>query len=160
QHELGPLAVPGRIDRVHDDGTAAGRAHDVVAVHRVAAHPCHAVALLHGLLQPALEGAHFPACIAQLACNLAADASRRAEHQRHHSACHDPSPFCRIAMANSGHGVVQKELANMMYPLYIHAWTTTWDGSFTARSWACCGKGRSPAPHARWASPSPRWGGM
>src|SRR5262249_29578396 len=116
---------------------AARRTHDVVPVHRVAAHPGHAVAPLLGPLQAALESAHFPACIAQLTRHLAANATRRAQHQCHLSACHVPSPLNRIAMANSGSALHQKELPNTMQQLYISAWTTTWAGSSTVPFSVC-----------------------
>jgi hypothetical protein len=49
---------------VHNDGAAFCGGQHIVAVHRVAAHPDHAVAQLNLLLTAAAQCAHCPACVA------------------------------------------------------------------------------------------------
>ena len=95
QHQLCPTAVARRIDCMHDDRAAAGRAQHVVPVHRVTADPGDAVALLLVARQPALERTHLPPRTAQLSRDLTTDAAAGAKHQ--YRSCllrrHDVSPF-------------------------------------------------------------------
>jgi hypothetical protein len=87
--------------------SAARGAHHLFAIHRIAAHPRDAVALLYGLLQAALERAHFPARVAQLARHFAAYAAGCTEHQCHVSVRHDLSPVRKSGLGwrHSGHRV-------------------------------------------------------
>ena len=64
-----------------DDRTALGRIGTRRRDSCVATQPGHAVPALHRLLRAALQCAHLPAGVAQLARHLAADAAGGAEDQ-------------------------------------------------------------------------------
>jgi hypothetical protein len=76
----GPVAVTGRIHRVHDQRAAIGGGQYVVGDHRVAAHPVDAVRA-SCRRQLAHHRADQPAGGGQLACHFAADAAVRAQYQ-------------------------------------------------------------------------------
>ncbi len=79
QHELRPVAIARRVDRVQDRRDAArGAAHRGV-VHRVAFDPFHA--RIEAGAQLARQPAHLPAVAQQCPRGFAADAAGRAEHQ-------------------------------------------------------------------------------
>ncbi|MDQ1119481.1 hypothetical protein QE438_000621 [Pseudoxanthomonas sp. SORGH_AS 997] len=121
-----------------DDGPAAARgAQDIVAVHRVAALPGDAIALLGHRVQAALEGPDAPARIAQLASDFAADAAAGAQDQRSfvRRDIHGAASFLSMGGRQRRPDPDGCELPIAIDPLYIFVWPTRSDGSTTA---VCC----------------------
>jgi hypothetical protein len=119
QHQLRPVAVAGRVDRMHDDRATLRGFHDGLPVHRVAAQPGDAVLLLRGLRHAALECPHRPTRLAELPSHLAADAACRAQNQnRIVVVCHEMLQK-RCRWLNSGSMPVPLELPNIRQQLYI-----------------------------------------
>jgi hypothetical protein len=81
QNQLGPAAVAGGVNGVHDDGAALGGCHHVVAVHGVAANPHQAPLSFRGLFATTAQCAHRPARLHQLPCHFATNAAGGAQYQ-------------------------------------------------------------------------------